>query len=209
MRARYYDPVVGRFLSPDPLDLTHVVLTGQDVRAALALLPASAAAIAGTVGMEALRQPQQFNAYGYARNNPLSFRDPSGLKGQILVMVGSVPDGSGATSEDWAWQGHMTKEKFDNWLKQNHLTVSYTEGAFAAIVTSSGNVLGAVPAGDVGITRIDYPYKTPLQQLREDLADIRNSLRAQFQASFRVPWYKLTGAQYWDAANNPEAYVEP
>ena len=110
--------------------------------------------------------------------------------------------------EDWAWQGFMTKEKFDHWLTQNHLTVSYTEGAYAAIEEPSGNVLGSVSVSQLGITRVDYPYKSTWQQLREDSADVANSLKAQFQASFRVPWHKLNGAQYWDAANNPEAYVE-
>lgn len=209
MRARYYDPGLGRFLSPDPLDVANVVLATQDARAARTVLPASAAALTGTAGLEALRQPQQFNAYGYARNNPLSFRDPSGLKCRIQVMIGTVPDGSGATSEEWAWQGFMTKEKFDHWLTQNHLHISYTEGGYAAIVDPSGNVLGAAPVWQLGITRVEYPYKSTWQQLREDLADLGNSLKAQFQASFRVPWHKLNGAQYWDAANNPEAYVEP
>ncbi|HEV7145393.1 MAG TPA: RHS repeat-associated core domain-containing protein [Pedococcus sp.] len=46
--AREYDPVLGRFLSVDPLmDLT---------------------------------DPTQFNAYGYADNNPISFSDPAGTR---------------------------------------------------------------------------------------------------------------------------------
>jgi RHS repeat-associated protein len=58
MRARHYDPATGRFLRPDPLDLTGRLLTGWT---------------------SAMFQPQQLNRYSYAVNNPLVFRDPSGL----------------------------------------------------------------------------------------------------------------------------------
>ncbi|MBK9943314.1 MAG: RHS repeat-associated core domain-containing protein [Kouleothrix sp.] len=45
--ARYYDPVLGRFLSPD------------------SLIPNA-------------RDPQDFNRYSYAKNNPLRYTDPTG-----------------------------------------------------------------------------------------------------------------------------------
>jgi RHS repeat-associated protein len=49
--ARYYASTMGRFLSPDPLMATP----------------------------ERLLDPQEWNMYGYARNNPLSITDPTGL----------------------------------------------------------------------------------------------------------------------------------
>src|ERR1700681_2725111 len=58
MRARYYDPATGRFIRPDPLDVTGRLLIGDT----------------GAMG-----DPQQLNRYSYAVNNPLSFNDPSGL----------------------------------------------------------------------------------------------------------------------------------
>jgi RHS repeat-associated protein len=58
MRARYYDPATGRFTTADPLDLTGRLMTGTT----------------GVMGA-----PQQLNRYSYAVNNPLVFRDPSGL----------------------------------------------------------------------------------------------------------------------------------
>ncbi len=49
MHARYYSPVSGRFLTPDPI-------------------------------MSAvLRNPQSWNRYAYALNNPLKFTDPTGM----------------------------------------------------------------------------------------------------------------------------------
>ena len=51
MRARHYNPQVGRFLSPDP----------------------------GSVGAS-LIAPQTWNAYAYVNNNPMAFTDPYGLE---------------------------------------------------------------------------------------------------------------------------------
>jgi RHS repeat-associated protein len=103
MRARYYDPSLGRFLSADPLDLTNLLLTAQDNRAGLVLLPASSGALVKYAGMGALGSPQQLNPYSYALNNPAAFRDPSGLKchgpGPVQAIV------------DWYWK--IQHDKFE------------------------------------------------------------------------------------------------
>lgn len=53
MQARYYDPVIGRFLSNDPIGfIDHIV--GQ-------------------------QGPQGFNRYAYVNNNPFKFTDPLGM----------------------------------------------------------------------------------------------------------------------------------
>lgn len=66
--ARYYDPALGRFLAPDWYILEH-----PD---------------------KAVRLPQGFAVYAYALNNPLSFKDPSGLwfgiDDLIVLAVGFV-----------------------------------------------------------------------------------------------------------------------
>jgi RHS repeat-associated protein len=48
--ARYYDPLTGRFLSPDPLALTNITPV----------------------------EPQRLNRYSYALNNPFRYTDPTG-----------------------------------------------------------------------------------------------------------------------------------
>lgn len=75
LRARYFDPSTGRFTRPDPLDLTGRTLTGE-------------------TGV--MFAPQQLNRYSYAVNNPLVFRDPSGLGCSLLqafqVLNSSIGD---------------------------------------------------------------------------------------------------------------------
>jgi RHS repeat-associated protein len=74
LRARYYDPATGRFISPDPLDLTGLLLLGS-------------------TGLRGA--PQRLNPYSYAVNNPLVFRDPSGLKdeetGCKKIVIPDIP----------------------------------------------------------------------------------------------------------------------
>ncbi|MBM3747567.1 MAG: hypothetical protein FJW34_17415, partial [Acidobacteria bacterium] len=208
MRARYYDPVVGRFISPDPLDLASVLLGEQDQQAALALLPAASAALAGPAGLGSLRGPQQLSPYSYALNNPAALRDPSGLKCEIHFMIGMEPHDSGASAlRDDYFGGTMTPEKFDHWLHVNHYGISYVEGSYAAIHDSHLNVVGVVRAEDVGITPVSYPQYTTGQALAIGLSEIGQILKEKFEASLKVDWNKLHGQQYWDAANNPENYV--
>ncbi|MFP4381616.1 MAG: RHS repeat domain-containing protein, partial [Candidatus Sumerlaeia bacterium] len=57
--ARYYDPVVGMFISPDQL------IPNSD-------------------------DPQLFNRYAYARNNPMVYSDPSGEFPWLFVILGVV-----------------------------------------------------------------------------------------------------------------------
>ena len=73
--ARFYDPLTGRFLSPDPLRLTEVELT----------------------------EPQRFNPYAYALNNPLRYTDPSGF-----TPLPSLEDAT-AILERWAKSADLSQ----------------------------------------------------------------------------------------------------
>jgi uncharacterized protein RhaS with RHS repeats len=58
MQARYYDPVIGRFYSNDPVGtLSH---------------------LSGTQGIHG------FNRYAYVSNNPYKYTDPDGRAGKLL-----------------------------------------------------------------------------------------------------------------------------
>jgi RHS repeat-associated protein len=62
--TRYYEPLTGRFISPD-----HYVLECPDV---------------------ALGDPQTFNLYSYAAGNPYRFHDPSGRFPILAVVIGAL-----------------------------------------------------------------------------------------------------------------------
>jgi RHS repeat-associated protein len=66
MQARYYDPVVGRFMSVDPM----------------AFSPAD---------------PQTFNRYAYAKNNPYKYFDPNGLDAMVFSWHATAAVGGGVS----------------------------------------------------------------------------------------------------------------
>ncbi len=67
--ARYYDPAIGRFVSSDPVFFPEKSENDPKIR-------------------EILQDPQNLNAYSYARNNPLKFVDPDG---EFLLPVIADP----------------------------------------------------------------------------------------------------------------------
>lgn len=64
IQARYYDPVIGRFMGVDPLSFR-------------------------------VADPQTFNRYVYARNNPYKYKDPNGLDSIVISWKGSAAVGAG------------------------------------------------------------------------------------------------------------------
>ena len=116
--ARYFSAAQGRFTSPDPL---------------MASAHAS--------------DPQSWNRYAYARNNPLRYLDPDGLEVPeecvndknctIVVKVNAIYDknannGKGLTPEQKKKfeQGQIAKAKKDYATSNIQLDVSYTEGGY-------------------------------------------------------------------------------
>jgi RHS repeat-associated protein len=104
--ARYMSSSMGRFMSPDPLMATP----------------------------ERLLDPQEWNMYGYARNNPLSITDPTGL--DIWLQ------GCGANSS--TCQGNYVGTTDDNGnFSRTHLTGDQTGdasiGTNGISVTQGGN----------------------------------------------------------------------
>jgi RHS repeat-associated protein len=162
LRARYYDPVVGRFISSDPLDIAGLLLTSQDPAAGFALLPASASILASDSGSAPLRAPQQLNPYSYALNNPVALRDPSGLEP-------CKPKEPTAWERFWEWEFEFAdefndqleyqKQQLKNWWEDFQL--AYKENSkkdWAAMGPSEYYreiVLFLKSAGTAGSPRID------------------------------------------------------
>ena len=116
--ARYYQPEYGRFLSVDPV--------GLDART--------------------LRDPQAFNAYSYARGNPIRYVDPRGLA-PIEILDIWLADSTEAMASgpvrNWngAWAGDSTIGTVSTKLTGS---VSYID---VPVLTSGTNAqLGPVPS---------------------------------------------------------------
>ncbi len=91
--ARYYSGAQGRFTSPDP------VISAP----------------------ERLRDPQQFNRYAYARNNPLRFLDPTGER---LQLSGDVNEAQKQLCEMLGTSDCASRMSYDE--KTNTITVDIT-----------------------------------------------------------------------------------
>jgi RHS repeat-associated protein len=70
MQARYYDPVIGRFYSNDPVDAVSHLSNAEGI--------------------------QGFNRYSYAINNPFKYTDPDGEKVEVIARPLRSPIGGGA-----------------------------------------------------------------------------------------------------------------
>ncbi|NOK78452.1 MAG: hypothetical protein GFH24_608350n110 [Chloroflexi bacterium AL-N5] len=120
--ARYYDPRLGRFLSPDTL----VPSTPEGSMDGVALSPLTVAfhdpGFNAALGSEIRASdtdrdklhgggpfnPQDLNRYSYARNNPVRYTDPSGhwtvsigLGGSVFAAMGIRGGVSVAIDQEW------------------------------------------------------------------------------------------------------------
>jgi len=80
MQARYYDPVIGRFYSNDPVDMVEAMRRGSPVHG--------------------------FNRYAYAQNNPYKYKDPNGewIIHAVAGAIGAAVSGYNTYKEMGDWK---------------------------------------------------------------------------------------------------------
>ena len=205
MRARYYDPAIGRFLSADPLNLGALLITAQDGWHGLALLPASPAAMAGRRDTGLLRFPQQLNLYSYASNQPTMFRDPSGLKCGVLVHMGWSLKDRAVESNGFSWTAEI--KDFDAWITKNHYSLGYGGGDFVEIIDGQiGGTAGLVRLEDLP-ERYKFKYQSdeiPKFGSPEFWAELKKfakgayaDVAADIKESYNKPWADMTWSEWW------------
>ena len=104
--TRYYDPVIGRFISADTIVPSAPALT-------VAPNDAVAQGLWGKQGGGAAN-PQELNRYSYVNNNPVKYTDPTGhcpmcigalIGGSIDFAVQMVSSGGDVSQVNWAQVG--------------------------------------------------------------------------------------------------------
>ncbi|MDB4940249.1 MAG: hypothetical protein JWO40_674 [Candidatus Doudnabacteria bacterium] len=122
MNARYYDSIIGRFVSEDS--------------AFLALGNTSLLmAMIGSDTQSYLADPQSLNSYSYGRNNPLLFRDPTGRWSIAAAWNGAVIN-VGNNANNW-----YSSSSSAHWLMDHPLAPAIVGDAPLAVV----DILAAIP----------------------------------------------------------------
>jgi len=139
MQARYYDPVIGRFYSNDPVDaLSH---------------------LSGAAGIHG------FNRYSYGNNNPYKFTDPTGMapefvdaiKEQVQIIAqsfgyGSPSQGNQNVAADSASAVKQVASDIGNATVDIASTTATVAGNVAADSLAPAAIVSALVPGGQGIS---------------------------------------------------------
>jgi RHS repeat-associated protein len=89
--ARYYDPVIGRFISADTIVSSAPLPNGERISALTVSYHIEKHSPYTSGGAPRVMDPQELNRYSYALNNPLRYTDPQGNQvdlAQALIQTG-------------------------------------------------------------------------------------------------------------------------
>ena len=193
MRARYYDPATGRFLTADPLNLTGLLLVQQH----------------GGTSLHYRRTPQQLNEYSYAINNPVTFRDPTGLKCMPLqgpIQLEPLYGSNGllfiGPSLQYPALFIVMDQYGDPIAQAATVTIDSRQVSFYDI---GGNLISELSLPGDG----DLDRTAPLEQLNQDgdISSFNTALNVADQATY-AELYNFLLAYLDPLGNNPRA-VDP
>jgi len=160
MQARYYDPVMGRFLSIDPVTFMD---TGH---------------------------PGMFNRYSYVHNDPVNMMDPSGLCATNAEGNVSCPEGIHRSGEEnvTAAQADLAQSLFSDVVKgvensdsQHPLTSQMQDGVSnvkkVTFEFTAGEAEASTNAGDDVVIRLSSSMLERAQADTKDGRNMRNAIK--------------------------------
>jgi uncharacterized protein RhaS with RHS repeats len=158
MQARYYDPVIGRFYSNDPVDaLSH--LTTQN----------------GIHG---------FNRYAYANNNPYIYTDPSGMASELKVKIQfKVAINGSITTQNSTLTGTkipLTNEQLGN-ASTNYMGIESTnvDGQTVLVHNNEGVLVDTPQTPEVTISSNDGSLQEGEMTTKVEIVDGDNSTKIE------------------------------
>ncbi len=181
LEARYYDGKLGRFLSQD---IVHLSLGD----------PNAIKQITGQELQVFLSDPQNFNSYSYARNNPISLKDPNGnwfidwITGEqsteeLIVEIGDAANTLYDTSPTWkAAMDHPIVAGVvvgvtggvavaGGAVVTTAVSTSYLGGAGTACIAFCGQAAQTAQKGIDYATRFGQSYGPRMNEIVRDLTD--------------------------------------
>ena len=162
MQARYYDPVIGRFYSNDPVDALGHMQRGNSIA-------------------------NGFNRYAYANNSPYAYIDPDGQFGirSAAAYRGNVPRKINHGSKESIVKGVANKLQETADTYDNIALASSFGGALTAPVTTAAGVM-STGAKVVKAQLSDNPTKETIAAVSSDIipSKLVGKVTSFFQAVF-------------------------
>ena len=160
LRARYYDPTVGRFTSKDTHWSPSNAIYGDNP------VKTSSTEDCTSLYPNVNAIKQSINLYNYCINNPIMYRDSNGEWIHLAVgaVLGGVINGTLNALHQW----YLNDHKIDGWC----VAINMAGGAIGGALTAAG--FGAISAGIVsGLTELaDQGYSNNWDFSKIDIADI-------------------------------------
>jgi RHS repeat-associated protein len=181
---RYYDPQTGRYLRPDPLNLSQIHIAGQSARSFRSLLSSY------LLYQHGLSNPDSLSIYGYVKNNPTNLVDPYGL------ILGADPSDViiSSPSYDSLRQWHHNRNQYNQTVSYETAKRKWDPSVPADYhqqgIGNKGNVKYVSPDGhsEAIFTEHGLPVTDPVNAPSYNFQDPRSNWIGHFLDDM-VPYY--------------------
>ena len=181
--ARYYDPSIGRFISPDTIVSSAPLPNGERIPALTVSYHVEEHSPYTSGGAPRVMDPQELNRYSYALNNPLRYTDPQGNQvdwAQALIQTGVpvlIAIGAGllyAYELGQRYNQQQTGFSVESVVNTGVEVVNTVVDLTKTVVGKIGNYLFAKQ--DKSREAYDQ-HKQALDQAKKELKDLQNELK--------------------------------